>query len=233
MDQAVFGWIAGTDRGGRLGFVIWASIVPDPLPEALAALRSDGLVAVRPNPGSAFSQPPVRLRRDSFFIPGAKVDPRSYAPAARALAAEGYLVVVPSMRLNLAVLSANRADEIIAAHPTIRHWVIGGHSLGGAMAAQYASAHPRQGHGAGSVGAYPTSDMSQQSIKVASIYATNDGLLPVSRIAQSRAQLPASAVFRANRGRQSRPIRLVRTPGWRQPRRSAGRSSRIRCFRRR
>ena len=179
---------------------IWASIVPDPQPEALAALQSDTLVAVTTEPWLTFQPASGAPTTGYIFYPGGKVDPRSYAPAARALAAQGYLVVVPAMRLNLAVLSANRADEIIAAHPGIQRWAIGGHSLGGAMAAQYASAHPDKVAGLVLWAAYPTGDMSQQSIKVASIYGTNDGLLPVSRIEASRAQLPASANFVALEG---------------------------------
>jgi len=41
------------------------------------------------------------------------VDPRAYAPAARALAEEGYLVVIVPMPLNLAVLAPGRAAEVM------------------------------------------------------------------------------------------------------------------------
>ncbi len=46
------------------------------------------------------------------------------------------------MPLGLAVLDWDKALEVIEAHPEIRTWVIGGHSLGGAMAARFASRHP-------------------------------------------------------------------------------------------
>ena len=42
------------------------------------------------------------------------------------------------MPLNLAFMGINRADGIRADFPEIELWVIGGHSLGGAMAAEYA-----------------------------------------------------------------------------------------------
>jgi dienelactone hydrolase len=42
------------------------------------------------------------------------------------------------MPLNLAFTGINRADGIRTDFPDIESWVIGGHSLGGAMAAQYA-----------------------------------------------------------------------------------------------
>ena len=42
------------------------------------------------------------------------------------------------MPLNLAFMGINRADGIRADYQEIDSWVIGGHSLGGAMAAEYA-----------------------------------------------------------------------------------------------
>jgi hypothetical protein len=38
-----------------------------------------------------------------------------------------------TMPLNLAVLTPDAADAIIASHPIIDRWFVGGHSLGGAM----------------------------------------------------------------------------------------------------
>ncbi len=60
------------------------------------------------------------------------------------IAAEGYLVVIPEMPINMAAFKPNLADEIISAYPEIAHWVIGGHSVGGTMAAQYTKNHPGQ-----------------------------------------------------------------------------------------
>ena len=42
------------------------------------------------------------------------------------------------MNFNLAILSPNRADSIINNYKDIDTWVIGGHSLGGVMASNYA-----------------------------------------------------------------------------------------------
>lgn len=46
--------------------------------------------------------------------------------------------MIPKMPLNLAFMGINRADAIRADYPEVESWVIGGHSLGGAMAAEYA-----------------------------------------------------------------------------------------------
>ena len=89
-----------------------------------------------------------------IFYPGGRVDPRSYAPAARAIAAQGYLAVITPMPLNLAVFTPGRAAQVIAAYPEIHTWAIGGHSLGGAMAANF-SHKSRRGAGAVLLGGLP------------------------------------------------------------------------------
>jgi len=47
-----------------------------------------------------------------------------------------------SNALNLAVFAPDRASDIISAYPDIHSWVIGGHSLGGSMAANFARNNP-------------------------------------------------------------------------------------------
>lgn len=119
----------------------WVTSERQPLPEAVEALDSDGLVQVAQEPWLVFA--PVQGAPDTGFIfyPGGRIDPRGYAPLMQAIAAEGYLVVVPKMPLNIAAFRPNLAGEIIAHYPDISRWVIGGHSVGGTMAAQYANAH--------------------------------------------------------------------------------------------
>jgi pimeloyl-ACP methyl ester carboxylesterase len=119
------------------------------MPEALAALESDAGVLVETAPWLVFrpanQDPSIGL----ILYPGGRVDPRAYAPTARALAEEGYLVVIVPMPLNLAVLAPGRAAEVMAAFPGIKSWAIGGHSLGGAMAANFAHSNPGAVRGLG------------------------------------------------------------------------------------
>jgi len=175
------------------GFVAWASIIPAPNPEALAALRPDPQVQVDTDPWLAFhpvgGDPSVGL----ILYPGGRVDPRAYAPAAHAIAAQGYRVVIVPMPLNLAVFGAERASQVQAAFPQVQHWAIGGHSLGGAMAASFAYRHPGAVEGLVLWAAYPaaSNDLSSQDLAVASIYGTRDGLATGEKIAASRPLLPA------------------------------------------
>jgi pimeloyl-ACP methyl ester carboxylesterase len=130
-----------------------------------------------------------------ILSPGARVDPSSYAPAAYEIAQAGYLVVIPSTTLNLAVFSPNVADEVIAHYPDITHWVVGGHSLGGVMAAQYADTHPGVAESLVLWASYPGSanDLSDSGLKVLSIYGTLD--IDQEVIESRKSLLPSDTVW--------------------------------------
>ena len=176
------------------GFVVWGSTPLGPTPAAEAAIRAaevteEGWYVFAPEDGAD-----VGL----ILYPGGRVDPRAYAPAAQAIADEGYQVVIPPMPLNLAVLGADRADAIIAAYPDITTWAIGGHSLGGAMAARYADEHPDAVAGLVLWASYPAegNDLSNRTdLAIVSIYGTRDGLATEEEIAASEARLPAETVW--------------------------------------
>jgi predicted alpha/beta-hydrolase family hydrolase len=180
-----------------IGFLTWGLIIPEPMPEALAAFQTDSQVTVTTEPWLVF-QPSDQIPSTGLIIyPGARVDPRAYAPIARSVAAQGYLVVIVPMPLNLAVFGANRAAAVIQAFPDIQHWVIGGHSLGGSMAALYADNHRDQINGLVLWASYPANNnnLSDSTIKVASIYGTQDGLATKDKIDTSRVLLPADTTW--------------------------------------
>ena len=106
-------------------FLVWALAVPAPMPEALAALQSSTSVQVETEPWLVFRpvdhDPAVGL----ILYPGGRVDARAYAPAARAVAEEGYLVAIVPMPLNLAFFAPDRAAEVMAAFPETGHWAVG------------------------------------------------------------------------------------------------------------
>ena len=170
---------------------LWLTDLAGPMPEAETALESDAAVSVETEPWLTFT--PAEPSTTGFiFYPGGRVSAESYAPPVRAIAEAGYLSVVPSMPLGLAVLSPDAADGIIEAYPDVERWVIGGHSLGGVMAADYAGAHEIV-EGLALWASYPAdgTDLSDTVLEVASIYASEDGLTTLDDIESSRAQLPA------------------------------------------
>ncbi len=163
---------------GALGFLWYAQ--PQPLlPEATAALAStegatydgsDGLITFTPTAGT----PTTGL----ILYPGGKVPSAAYAPQARAIAEAGYLAVIVSVPFNFAVFDIGAAQPVIDAHPEIDHWVVGGHSLGGAMAAQFLAGSPGVAEGLVFWAAYAATDLSAQDLAVASIYGSLDTGIP-------------------------------------------------------
>jgi dienelactone hydrolase len=75
-------------------------------------------------------------------------------------------------------------------YPEIEHWIIGGHSLGGSMAAQYARDNGGQLAGLAFMGSYPAGDMSQSPLPVVTIHGSLDGLATPAKIADSLKLLP-------------------------------------------
>jgi dienelactone hydrolase len=178
------------------GFVVWAETPPSPMQEALNALRSDSDVTVVSGQWLVF-EPKVKSYSGGFiFYPGGRVDYRSYAPYAHAIAAEGFLTIITLMPLNLAVFDANAANNVIAAYPNVTSWAIGGHSLGGSMAAQYIHDNPNKVEGLALWASYPPSgvDLSKFNITVVTIHGTNDGLVSSKQIDDSLKQLPPDTV---------------------------------------
>lgn len=178
-----------------LGFVIWAETPLGPAPEALAALESDSNVTV--TIGDAVTFEPVNIKPVTGFIfyPGGRVDYRSYAVPLREIAAQGYLVVLLPVKLNLAFFDVNAGDPVFAAHPEIQQWVVGGHSLGGVASALFAKDHLDVVDGIVFWASYPADDsLKNSSLKVLSIYGTND-MAGMEQFSKTSALLPASTEY--------------------------------------
>ncbi len=181
------------------GFIVWAGTPLAATAEAGAALQPDEQVQVIEQNGWMVFQPAAGEPSTGFiFYPGGRVDARAYAPLLRDIAAQGYLAVIVPMPLNLALFGVNAAADVQAAFPAIQTWAVGGHSLGGAMAARYAQANPV----AGLVfwASYPDIDLSQTPLAVVSIYGTRDGVANAESLENSRALLPTGTRWVAVEG---------------------------------
>ena len=93
-----------------------------------------------------------------IFYPGAKVEFNAYLPLMNGLCEAGLSCYLVEMPFHLAFFGMNIADDIIARNPDVKRWYIAGHSLGGAMASSYASAHAETIEGLILYGAYPNGD---------------------------------------------------------------------------
>lgn len=120
---------------------------------------------------------PKELTAGLIFYPGGKVEHTAYAPLLWACAEKGLLCALVRMPGNLAVLDANAADGLQEKHPEVTTWYIAGHSLGGAMAANYAAAHSDDYSGLILLAAYSTKDLTQTFLRVLSVYGSEDGVM--------------------------------------------------------
>ncbi|MBT7073027.1 MAG: alpha/beta hydrolase [Anaerolineae bacterium] len=174
---------------GTVAFVAWSLNPLEAMPEALTALESDDEVLVTDTDWMVFTPTTGESDTGVIIYPGGHVDPRAYAPLAKEIAREGYLVILPPMPLNLAFTGINVADEIMQASPEIEHWYVGGHSLGGAMAAEYAADNAEKIDGLFLWASYSaeSTDLSLiPGLKVLSIYGTEDGGAEEIRLSRER-----------------------------------------------
>ena len=126
------------------------------------------------------------------FYPGGKVEAAAYAPMMRKLAAAGMDACLVKMPLRLAVFDINAADRVMARHE-YAHWYVGGHSLGGVMAAMYAANHGDALDGVILLAAYPIKPLDDR-LRVISLYGSEDGVLNAKRYADSRRYFPSDTV---------------------------------------
>ncbi|WP_236567747.1 MULTISPECIES: alpha/beta hydrolase [unclassified Nocardiopsis] len=181
------------------GFLVWAytphTAEEGPYREAVA---TPGVEVTATDAGVVLAPADARPGTGVVFYPGARVEPEAYAAVwAPIVADSGVLVVVPRMPLNLAVFAPGRAGDVFADHVGVGSWYVGGHSLGGAMAASYAG-----GAGTDTVdglvlwASYATEGAGlggREDLAVLSVSGSRDGLADPAAIEGHRSHLPADA----------------------------------------
>lgn len=135
---------------------------------------------------------PENAQAGLIFYPGGKVEFSAYEPLMIACAEKGVLCVLVEMPFNLAVLDVNAAEGIREQFPEVKSWYIGGHSLGGSMAASYISNSQESFEGLVLLGSYSTADLSQSSLKVLSLYGSEDKVMNSEKYEKYKINLPKS-----------------------------------------
>ena len=110
-----------------------------------------------------------------IFYPGAKVEETAYIPLLDAISGADICCVLVKMPHRLAIFSPNAATEAMEQLSGVEHWYLGGHSLGGAVSASYASAHESELDGLVLLGSYPTGKL--DALPVLSVYGSEDDIL--------------------------------------------------------
>jgi pimeloyl-ACP methyl ester carboxylesterase len=182
-------------------FVAWSLWAYRAAGEAHAALLDTAAVSVARGEAWWVFAP----RRDTadvglIFFVGALVDPRAYAPLARAVADAGFPVLLVELPRRGAFGGADgpemdlRARQARRSVPAVSRWVAAGHSRGGAVAARLVHLQPAQFAGLILVGTSHPRDFSLAGLEipVTRIYGTRDTVADVEKLEANRHNLPPS-----------------------------------------
>ena len=159
----------------------------------IAAARLDGDIDISKKNGALVFDP-GNADTALIFYPGGKVEYTAYEPLMIKIAQKGILCILPKMPFNLAVFNINAADTYISEYPEILHWYMGGHSLGGSMAASYASKNSGRLEGLILMASYSTADLSSKGLRVMSIYGSKDGVMNRKSYESNKSKLPDDLV---------------------------------------
>jgi pimeloyl-ACP methyl ester carboxylesterase len=123
------------------------------------------------------------------FYPGGRVAPDAYySTFAPVVTRTNVTVVIPEMPLNIALLNTDAMERIRTQHPRIQRWFIGGHSLGGVAACQYANSHDV--HGLVLFASYCNVDVSDESFAALSVTGGADTVLNKENYQEAKPRLP-------------------------------------------
>lgn len=159
--------------------------------DARAALVSDDWVTVEQLEDRVVFSPAEPVT-GFIFYPGGNVEHIAYAPLMNELARHGILCVLVEMPLDLAVLDKDAAEGIPEQYPQIQNWYIGGHALGGRIAAEYVADHTDTFDGLVLLAAYSTADLSGTDLEVISIYGDRDEIMDMDKYERYRKELPST-----------------------------------------
>jgi dienelactone hydrolase len=189
-----------------MAFLIWAVFAMSWLANAFRTrglspnvLRSSPTVSVVDEdailqfmPTSSDSKPGL------IFLCGSGVAAQAYAEMLRPIAEAGYPVFVVKLPFRFAPFASHkkgaidRVFRVIDAHPRILHWVVSGHSLGGALACRVVQSDSKPFSAMVLVGTtHPKrDDLSSLTMDVTKVYASNDGVAPMDKINLNKRLLP-------------------------------------------
>lgn len=135
---------------------------------------------------------PEGAAKGFIFYPGGKVEYTAYVPLMQACAEKGILCVLIEMPFNLAVFDISAAEGIQKEYPEIEEWYIGGHSLGGSMAASYLANNADDYEGLILLGSYSTEDLSDTDLAVLSVFGSEDKVMNREKYEDCKKNLPSN-----------------------------------------
>ena len=178
------------------GILIWANVgVMQAEVGPLDKVRTNPAVEVQETANSFILSPTAGASTTGLvFIPGAKVSADAYLyKLSGAVVESGITVVVTKPILNLAFFDQRPIDTFTDQVPGISSWYVGGHSLGGVRACQYAA----QPDVSGLIlfASYCANDLADVDTRVLSLSGSADQLSTPDTIMDAAHLLPTSTTF--------------------------------------
>lgn len=193
----VVGIIALTIGIGFWGYFVWnASHLLTPNTAKLTAASSNQSVIISRKSGYIEIKPVGKKPNIGLILyPGAFVDPKGYIALYSRLAESGEVsVFILQSPLGFGLLNIGQGEEVMQVNPTITHWFVAGHSLGGVAACEF-SKDNKSVNGLILLGSYCNSKVTNQSLPVISISGMDDALTNPSKIDAAKSKLPSAAQF--------------------------------------
>ncbi len=179
-----------------VGFLIWANTgVMRAEPGPLAAVAANPAVTITDSPEAIILTPSDGDSTDGLvFIPGAKVGAGAYVSnLSGVVERDGVTVIITKPTLNLAFFDLRPLGDFTELAPGVNQWFVGGHSLGGVKACQFATEPVLSGLVL--FASYCANDLSASDLPVLSIGGSQDNLSTPAKIENASDRLPSDAEF--------------------------------------
>ena len=156
---------------------------------SIASFTASHSVKANESPDGTIVFEPTDPIAGFIFYPGGKVEYTAYVPLMSALAEQGVLCILIEMPFNLAVLDMNAAEGWTDKYPDVGNWYIGGHSLGGSMAASFVAKNAEDFDGLILLGSYSTAKI---MLPVLSVYGSEDKIMNREKYDKYKANINSS-----------------------------------------
>jgi len=182
-------------------FILWNGIAYQSRALPANILESDEDVRVRETSDEiTFQAINTGGRPEVIFLQGALTDPKAYAPLCRALAERGFTCHLMKMPWRLPIRGYKKLNDLFDLNK--KPYIIGGHSQGAKIAAQFVYENPHTLKGLFLLGtSHPRDiDLSNHDIPCIKVYAEHDGLASVHEVLENKDKLPQHATLTLIKG---------------------------------
>jgi hypothetical protein len=170
----------------------WTSFQSRNLPDDTFT-SNEKIEVVKTNDEFVFKTSQSKNSLEVIFFQGGLTDPKAYAPLCRKIAENGYTCHLIRMPLRLPQRDYKKISKMF--NFSSKRFVIGGHSQGAKMAAQFVYENPEAMKGLFLMGTSHPRDISLSNVDIPTIkfYAGNDGLASVVEVLENKDKLPANS----------------------------------------